>query len=147
MESTEEVDWFGNAGVGGPSLEDFLASDAAQLPFMNMEHGTFTGINEDRVCYQLFADTWESIDHLHEVNGTGGRDRIDSGGWVYNMGTGNCERELRNLKFPTLSSEVFEILKYVAMCCTVLCSVYLTAVQGVNVIVAHIVAIGRAGRK
>lgn len=68
MKSPDENDWFEKLGGGGPSLEDFLASDASQLPFMRAEHGTVTSINEDRVRYQLFADIWESVDHLQEVN-------------------------------------------------------------------------------
>lgn len=63
----EELSWFGNAGDGGPSLEDFLAGDPSQLPFIKHTPGTGTAHDQDTLRYQIFADNWDSIDKLHQV--------------------------------------------------------------------------------
>lgn len=62
MDSAQES-WFANETDAGPSLEDFLATDPSQLPFLQERHEA----TEDYVRYQLFADDWESIEHLQEV--------------------------------------------------------------------------------
>lgn len=69
MESNGHNSWFGSAGGDGPSLEDFLAIDPSQLPFLREGQGTVTSSYEDCMRYQLFADIWESIDNLHQVPG------------------------------------------------------------------------------
>lgn len=47
----------------GPPLESFLASDPSHLPFLR-ERPTES---EDYVQYQIFADKWDSIQHLQQV--------------------------------------------------------------------------------
>lgn len=59
-----ETDWFTNSSDNpGPSLEDFLATDPSQLPFLQERLATA----EDAVRYQIFADEWCSIEHLQQV--------------------------------------------------------------------------------
>lgn len=63
MDSAQES-WFANEADDGPSLEDFLATDPSQLPFLQELPEATT---EDYVRYQLFVDDWDSIEHLQEV--------------------------------------------------------------------------------
>eukprot|EP00903_Cladosiphon_okamuranus_P017102 g15757.t1 len=63
MDSAED-DWFSNASANpGPSLEDFLATDPSQLPFLQERPAT----EDDYVRYQLFAEDWGSIEHLQQL--------------------------------------------------------------------------------
>ncbi|CAM9181904.1 unnamed protein product [Laminaria digitata] len=62
MDSAQES-WFANETDGGPSLEDFLATDPSQLPFLQ----ELPEATEDSVRYQLFVDDWDSIEHLQEL--------------------------------------------------------------------------------
>lgn len=62
MDSTQES-WFAKETDDGPSLEDFLATDPSQLPFLQ-ERPEAT---EDYVRYRVFADDWDSIENLQEV--------------------------------------------------------------------------------
>lgn len=65
MDSAEN-DWFANSSANpGPSLEDFLATDPSQLPFLQERPAT----EEDCVRYQIFAEDWGSIEHLQQVSG------------------------------------------------------------------------------
>lgn len=65
MDSAED-DWFSNSSATpGPSLEDFLATDPSQLPFLQERPAT----EEDYVRYELFAEDWGSIEHLQQVSG------------------------------------------------------------------------------
>lgn len=64
MDSSTEEDWFAaNSSTSGPSLEDFLATDPSDLPFLQGS----TATNEDLIRYKLFADNWGSIEHLQQV--------------------------------------------------------------------------------
>lgn len=48
----------------GPSLEDFLAADPSELPFLQESPAT----TEDFMRYQIFADEWSSIEYLQQVH-------------------------------------------------------------------------------
>eukprot|EP00752_Nemacystus_decipiens_P012159 g10778.t1 len=61
MDSVED-DWFAAANPG-PSVEDFLATDPSQLPFLQEPRAT----EEDYVRYQLFVEDWGSIEHLQQL--------------------------------------------------------------------------------
>lgn len=64
MDSSTEEDWFAaNSSVPGPSLEDFLATDPSELPFLQGA----TATNEDLIRYRIFADEWNSIEYLQQV--------------------------------------------------------------------------------
>ncbi|CAM9204796.1 unnamed protein product, partial [Hapterophycus canaliculatus] len=64
MGSSAEEDWFAaNSSIPGPSLENFLATDPSELPFLQGA----TAANEDCVRYKLFADEWGSIGHLQQL--------------------------------------------------------------------------------
>lgn len=67
MDAAED-NWFANSEAG-PSLEDFLATDPSQLPFLQERPAT----PEDVVRYQIFTDDWESIDHLQQVGASRNR--------------------------------------------------------------------------
>lgn len=68
-----ENDWFANSSDNsGPSLEDFLATDPSQLPFLQERPATA----EDALRYQIFADEWGSIEHLQQVRGLGERETL-----------------------------------------------------------------------
>lgn len=62
MDSAQES-WFAKETDAGPSLEDFLATDPSQLPFLQERPDA----TEDYVRYQIFVDDWDSIEHLQEV--------------------------------------------------------------------------------
>lgn len=62
MDSAQES-WFADENDPGPSLEDFLATDPSQLPFLQ-ERPEAT---EEYVRYQVFVGDWYSIEHLQEV--------------------------------------------------------------------------------
>lgn len=60
----DDSSWFANSMQdAGPSLEDFLASDPSELPFLQERPAT----TEDFLRYQIFADEWGSIEHLQQV--------------------------------------------------------------------------------
>ncbi|CAM9369821.1 unnamed protein product [Ectocarpus sp. 8 AP-2014] len=64
MAESADEDWFaGNSNDPGPSLEDFLATDPSQLPFLQERPATA----EDFVRYQIFVDEWSSIEHLQQL--------------------------------------------------------------------------------
>ncbi|CAM9897730.1 unnamed protein product [Ectocarpus sp. 4 AP-2014] len=64
MAESADEDWFaGNSNDPGPSLEDFLATDPSQLPFLQERAATA----EDFVRYQIFVDEWSSIEHLQQL--------------------------------------------------------------------------------
>lgn len=72
MDSTED-DWFTDSSAHpGPSLEDFLAADPSQLPFLHERPAT----EEDYMRYQIFADDWGSIEHLQHVSDMVGETHI-----------------------------------------------------------------------
>lgn len=65
MDSAED-DWLANStAIPGPSLEDFLATNPSQLPFLQERPPT---AEEDFVRYQIFAEDWGSIEHLQQVS-------------------------------------------------------------------------------
>lgn len=67
--SSAEEEWFADlSNTPGPSLEDFLASDPSHLPFLQERPATA----KDLVRYQIFADDWESIEHLQQVSASQG---------------------------------------------------------------------------
>lgn len=60
----DDSSWFANSlQDAGPSLEDFLAADPSELPFLQESPAT----TEDFMRYQIFADEWGSIEHLQQV--------------------------------------------------------------------------------
>lgn len=67
--SSAEEDWFTNLPNNpGPSLEEFLATDPSQLPFLQERPATA----EDFIRYQIFADDWDSVEHLQQVSASQG---------------------------------------------------------------------------
>ncbi|CAM9494379.1 unnamed protein product, partial [Scytosiphon promiscuus] len=64
MDSSTEEDWFAaNSSIPGPSLEDFLATNPSDLPFLQGA----TATNEDLIQYKIFADEWGSIEYLQQL--------------------------------------------------------------------------------
>ena len=51
------------AEEAGPSLEDFLSLDPSHLPFLQERSAP----TDDALRFQIFADEWNSIEHLQQV--------------------------------------------------------------------------------